>query len=222
MDLQHRHEALYQEALGLKTAGRLQEAEAVEAKAAQLFSELKSRMEENPDSLEAADFLLFLAEREWPILGDHPDVQSKIERALAIRRNHFGPSDAAVADAIAKLAEFHFLAGRWGHAEPYYRRAIALYEKQGQTQNVSYARCEGGLAQTLASLGRTAEADPHFIQAIALAETQKEDKRIRYFLYIYRAEGLEKLGRGAEAAALRLQANALLPKNNPGEQGFRV
>jgi tetratricopeptide (TPR) repeat protein len=222
MDLQHQYEALYREALDLKTKGRLVDAEAVEAKAAELLSELRSRADQNPEDPETATFLLFLAERDWAILGDHPEVQTKIERAISIRENRSGNHDAAVAEALAKLSEFHFIAGRWGEAEPLYRRAIAIYQSLDQKQTLLYSKCEGGLAQCLVGLGRFKEADSHFREAIEVAEAQKEDKRALYFLYIYRAEGLEKLGDSAEAEALRAKAAALLHKNNPGALGFQV
>ena len=52
--------------------------------------------------------------------------------------------------------------------------------------------------------------------------SDEQGKRSLYFLLMTRADGLEKLNRIAEAQAHRQKAAALLPKNNPGELGFRV
>ena len=222
MDLRRRYEALYQEALALKTAGHAGEAEAIELQAAALFQDLERYAGEHPNDLQTADYLLFLAERQWAIEGEDPDVSAHIERALSIRERALGPTDPAVAEALAKRAELHFLAGRWGEAEPLYRRAITIYDQSAPAPPALLAQCQGGLAQCLSWLGRAGEADPHFIPAIAFHAGPEGDKRILYFLLIYRAQGLETLGRREEAQALRDQAEALLPKNNPGEQGFQV
>jgi tetratricopeptide (TPR) repeat protein len=220
MDLHRQVEQLYQQALALKTKGRLPEADRVESEAASLLESLKQQVRENPDAPETAGTLLFLAEREWAIQGDNASVQAMIEQAIRIRESRLGPEDPTLAEALGALAEFHFLAGRWGEAEPLYRRAVVLCEK-GPTPQV-YAKCCAGLAQTLAHLGQAPEADPFFARAIELYRDSEKDKRRLYFLYIYRAEGMEKAGRGPEAETLRTAAQNLLPRNNPGESGFHV
>jgi tetratricopeptide (TPR) repeat protein len=220
VDLQQKIEQLYQEALGLRTKGRLQEADRVEAETAKLLENLKEQVQQNPAAPETAGALLFLAEREWSIRGDEVSIQSMIEQAIRIREKSLGAENPTVAEPLCALAEFHFLAGRWGEAEPLYRRAVKLCEKD-QKQSV-YAKCCAGLAQTLAYLGREAEADPYFAKAIELCQGSEKDKRVLYFLYIYRAQGLDKAGRGPEAEASRSAALKLLPSANPGEQGFHV
>ena len=222
MDLKERLDAFYREAVRLKSEGLLAESEHVEAQAAQFLEGLKAYAEERPEDPQTATNLLFLAEREWPFLGDHARVQEKIERALAIRQARFGPDDLAVAEALCQLAEFHYLAGRLGEAEPLYRRAVVISERQGSPPSAAGAKCQAGLAQCLAAFGRASEADPFFRKAIELTSRPEGDKHVLYFLCLSRAEGLEKLGRKDEAQALRQEANLLLPSANPGEQGFHV
>lgn len=196
------------------------EAALVEAEAADLQENLKRQIQDQPETLETTDILLFLAEREWSIRGDDPSIQAMIEQAIRIREDRLGPEAPVVAEALGALAEFHFLAGRWGEAEPLYRKATALCENEKNSP--VYAKCCGGLAQTLTHLGRPAEADPYFAKAIELCGDSDSEKRVLYFLYIYRAEGLDKAGRGSEAEAMRAAAQKLLPRNNPGELGFHV
>jgi len=222
VDLERRYQELYDETVRLKSTGRVQETETLENEAAGLLEEARGRAEKDACDPETAATLLFLAEREWLIHGDNRDVQSKLERALAIQESCFGAQDPRTADAITKLAEFHFLSGRWGEAASRYREALAIYEGRRITGTPLYAQCRGGLAQALAALGRPQEADPHFAAAISVSEGREEHKRALYFLYVYRAEGLEILGRQAESEDLRRKAAGLLPRNNPGEQGFHV
>jgi tetratricopeptide (TPR) repeat protein len=222
MDLHLELDAFYQEALRLKMKGNAAEAEAMETKAAQFLGQLKNYTEQHPDDDQTATYLLFLAEREWSIVGDDEKVQTLIQQALANRESRLGAMDPAVAEALTQLAEFHFLAGRFGEAEPLYRRANAIYERCETATSAAFAKCQGGLARTLAALGRLADADPFFASAIELSKGREESKRMLYFLYTYRAEGLEKQDRGGEAEALRRRAMDLLPRNNPGQLGFHV
>ena len=214
MDFRRELETLYQRALEQKAQGHQAQAEDLEKKAAALLASLKIRAEQKPEDVSTADVLLYLAEREWAILGDHENVLAKINRALAIREKQYGPEHAQIAAAITQLAEFHFLAGRFGQAEPLYRRAVSIPSPSGKALE--------GLAHTLAALGRPQEAEPFFGRAIEAAGQDADGKRALYFLLVQRAEGLDLLHRTSEAAALRLKAVKLLPQNNPGEQGFHV
>jgi len=209
MDFQRELETLYAKAVELRTQGLAAESELLEAKAAGLLETLRARVRSHPDDPETAPVLLYLAEREWAVLGDQVSVQSMFEQAVSLSRTTYGASLA-----LAKLAEFHYLAGRFGEAEPLYRQAVE--------KDPSHAKALEGLAQTLAFLGRAAEADPYFVRAIERVKDDDVGKRSLYFLLISRAEGLEKLGRQPEASVLRQKALGLLHKNNPGEFGFQV
>src|SRR5258708_5918420 len=114
MDLHQELDAFYQEALRLKTKGKTAEAQAVEAKAAEFLDRLKNYTQQHPDDDQTSTYLLFLAEREWSIVGDDEKVQTLIQQALANRESRLGAMDPAVAEALTHLAEFHFLAGRFG------------------------------------------------------------------------------------------------------------
>ncbi len=120
---------------------------------------------------------------------------------------------ALTAQALAQLAEFHYLAGRFGEAESLYRRALSIQ---------AVPRAYEGLAQTLAALGRAEEADHFFERAIEQSGTDEQGKRSLYFLLKTPADGLEKLHRTDEAQVHRQKAAALLPKNNPGELGYHA
>jgi len=220
VSLRQQLDALYQQSLNLRSQGLLPEADRLEAEAADLLKSLKRQVEEHPQAPETADALLFLAEREWALHGDDLSIQAMIEEAIHIRESVVGSKGSEMAEALRVLAEFHFLAGRWGEAEPLYRRAIGFSEKDARSP--IFAKTFAGLAQSLAHLGRLSEADPYFEKAIGLCGRSEDEKRVLYFLLIYRAEGLDKMGRGSEAEALRASAQKLLPRNNPGEQGFHV
>jgi tetratricopeptide (TPR) repeat protein len=222
MDFQTELETLCREALELRTKGRLVESEILEAKAAGLLQNLQSRVEQTPEDPSSSAILLYLAEREWALQGDSQGVLAKLERARALREKRFGPDHGLTAEALAKLAEFHYLAGRFAEAEPLYRQSIAIYERQVQGRLPVYAKALEGLAQTLAAFGRAEEADPFFARAIELTGDDEQGKRSLYFLLIYRAEGLAKLSRRQEAEGLRQKAGTLLPKNNPGELGYHM
>jgi len=222
MDVQQELEALYQKALDLKSRGQVSEADALDSKAASLLHQLKSQIEAEPNSPATATVLLYLAERDWAILGDHEEVHDQIKRALEIRQKNYGIDHVLTAEALAKWAEVHFLAGRFGDAEALYKQAIPIFEEHGKDSDPVCAKALEGLAQTLAALNRPQEADAYFVRAIDSAGSDDQGKRTLYFLLIYRAEGLEKLSRTAEAEALRQKAATLLPKANPGEFGFQA
>ena len=118
MNLERRYQELYEESMRLKSQGLDQDAEDREIEAATLLEEARKRVEQNANDPESAAALLFLAEREWLVRGDDPDVQSMLERAFTIHEDCFGAQDPRTADALTKLAEFHFLAGRWGERNP--------------------------------------------------------------------------------------------------------
>ena len=222
MSLQQEFDALFNEARACQSVGRVAEAALLETKAAHLVESARAQVQSQPENLDTAANLLFLAERDWAVLGDHPDVQSALERAAAIRERLASPADASPAEALAKLAEFHFVAARWTEAETFYRRACVRYKKAGQTESAGFGQSEAGLAQALAVLGRLEEAETHFLTAIPLAERHGENKRVLYFIYTAAADNFEKRGRAPEAESLRAKAAALLPKANPGEHGFQV
>jgi tetratricopeptide (TPR) repeat protein len=222
MEFQQELDALYQEALERKGQGRLADAEALESKAAEILQGLTRRVEQNPEDPAIAEILLYLADRQWAILGDHKKVLSQIERALDLCENGLGPNHVITAEAFGKLAEFHFLAGRFGEAEPFYRKSLSIYECQGVTGDLSQTKAFEGLAQTLAALGHFEEANRYFARAIEHTRSDEQGKRSLYFLLMTRADGLEKLNKKAEAQAHRQKAAALLPRGNPGEFGFQV
>jgi len=222
MKFQQELEALYEKARDAQARGQSKESEVLESKAAAILQTLKDHAEHNPEDVGTASILLYLAEREWTLLGDHEHVLSRLLQALALRENHLGLNHPLTAEALTKVAEFHFVSGRFGEAEPLYRKALDVYDAQRIQGNPIQAKAFEGLAHTLAALGRAAEADPYFVQAIAECASDEQGKRSLYFLLTSRAEGLEKLNRPAEAGAARQKAAALLHKTNPGEMGFHV
>src|SRR5262245_50358489 len=129
MDPRAHFEALYQEALRLKAGNDLAAAQQVETQAADFIAELEHRVEAHPDDPQASAYLLFLAERQWNIQGDAPEVQGMLERVLAMREKSQGAGSPGVAEALGKLADFHLFAGRWKAAEPLYRKALGILKE---------------------------------------------------------------------------------------------
>ena len=157
MQFQAELDGLYKKALELKTQGMqtVRLPTCLELKAAGILQKtFKNKAEQNPEDPATAAILLYLAEREWAILGDHEQVLSRIERALALREKSLGARHALTAEALAQLAEFHFLSGRFGEAEPLYQRALSFMQSMEKTQILSVPKAFEGLAHTLSALGR--------------------------------------------------------------------
>lgn len=212
LDLAMAHEANHQ----LIDSERLKQA------AEDLAKRLGAAAESRPDDLSSAAWFLFEGDRWWPLVSDDDErVVRNFQRALAIRQRHLGPDHPEVADVIARLAEVHFLSGQFAEAEPLYRSALEIYEKDEAQERPYFAKTLEGLAQTLASLERHTEAIVWFERAICLAEEVGKEKRSLYFLLIFYADTLDHVGRKGEAETFRLRAREMLPKANPGEFGFQ-
>src|SRR4051794_23845924 len=126
MSYQEEIASLYKQAQELRIQGHPAESEILESKAAGILQEIRTRVERAPGDRSTATDLLYLAERDWAILGDHETVLGKIQRAIALREKQLGKEHPLTAEAIAKLAECHYLAGRFGEAETLYRRSVAI------------------------------------------------------------------------------------------------
>jgi len=212
--------ALLDLAMAQKATGDFEASERTQQDATEMLVALKARAERIPDHPETADFLIFEADQKWLELGDHPEVRQRLEQAQAIREAAFGKNDIRVGEVLARRAELAFIAGALGDAEPLYHDAIAIFDDAGVYQNPYLRKSLQGLGQTLAGLERDEEAEIVFARAIDLTRPFLTEKQSLYFLRIYRAECLERLGRAGEAGYLRTEAEALLPRNNPGAQGY--
>lgn len=214
-------QALLDAAISCQSQERLADAQAAEAEARELLERLRQDAQAHPEEPATADLLIFLADREWVLSGNQTEVLSKLAQALAIREGLYGKNDPRTAEAVALLAEAHYVEGRLKDAETLYRRAMAAYEQAGKKTDYRYGKCVEGLAMTLAQTDRFKEAEPYFEDAIKRA-TSEGQTRMLYFLLIAYAEGLERQGRVQAGQAARDHAQELLPKANPGEWGFRI
>ncbi len=222
MNLENQLKSLYKKAIDLRSQGMLAESEQVELQAAAILQNMKTFIEQHPQEPESASLLLYLAEREWALNGDQPEVLAQMHGAIGLREKHLGLEHSETADALVKLAEIHYVSGRFETAEPLYARAIDIYRKNKFVGGTFAGLAFQGMAQTLSALGHAQEADGYFAEAIERVPSDDQGKRSLYFLLIYRAEGLEKLHKQTESESRRQRAATLLPQANPGEFGFRA
>lgn len=212
--------ALLDVAMALKATGHPEESLTFHEKAVRLRERLHEWACENPNDLLTADILLYEADQEWLELGDHPEVRQRLQEAQVIRTHALGEKDSAVAEVLARRAELAFVAGSLEEAEPLYRKAIVIFEQTKAVETAYFRKSLQGLAQVLAGFGRDEEAAALFGRAISLTLPYPQEKQALYFLKIYYSECLARLGDNEGADKARQEAESLLPKNNPGAQGF--
>ena len=131
---------------------------------------------------------LALATREATLDKDHPDVATtrialgrvflaearyadaakEIERALAIRKNVFGPKHEAVAEALDHLAVAKFELGELEEAESLHLNALAMREDLLGPNHVDVAESLDKLGSVYYDLGEYEKAEPLFRRAIAI------------------------------------------------------
>lgn len=86
-----------------------------------------------------------------------------------------GLSDVQRATSIASLAEALRCQNKYAEAEPLFRQALAIRERELPAIHFRTALSLQGLADTLVGLHRPAEAEPYFLRAIAIWDRIGED-----------------------------------------------
>lgn len=149
-------------ALGVacKFAGRFDEAAAAYRRAAPVG---ESHADSDPDLLCT---LLHNLGGLAHSLGDDAGAECYARRGLQLREARCPPHDPALAADTAALASILEGLERWTEAEVLYRRALAIWEAEGNGYEI--AMTLNGLAAVVRFDGRPVEAEPLFRRALTL------------------------------------------------------
>jgi len=122
------------------------------------------------DTNPGAGWLLNQAGMRWHNLGEWPQAEPLLRRALELDEKKFGPDHPEVAIRLNNLAELLRATHRPAEAEPLYRRALAISEKRFGPAHPDVATCLNNLALLLQATNRLAEAEPLMRRALAIDE----------------------------------------------------
>lgn len=211
LDLARAHHAGGQEALS----------ESFEAQARTCLNALRAKAAIAPNDPATADLLVFEADSLSAVGEADSEVTERLERALNILETALGPKDPLVAGVLGRLGESAYVRGDLETAEPFYRRAIAIFEEAHHTEDPEAVKVFEALAVLLSQKGSDREAAMLFAQAVQRPGREELDRHSFYFLLVYYADCLDRLSRGEEATGYRQRAAALLPQANPGVFGFQ-
>ena len=87
--------------------------------------------------------------------GNYGEAKKQLEAGLEIAEG-FGPGDTRLATSLNNLAEVYRAQGRYAEAEPFYQRALAIFEK---TLGPEHPHVAQSLENYAALLRQTARAD---------------------------------------------------------------
>ncbi len=103
--------------------------------------------------------------------GDRERAVALLREALAEQRAADGGRDSrASAILLHDLGHAHYLLSRYDEAEPLYRRAREILERDPGERDTELALCTGSLAQTLHALGKFEEAERLFRRTVSLLQ----------------------------------------------------
>ncbi len=123
-----------------------------------------------PSDPALVDTLLHLAELSWDI--NEFEAFAPLERALALRERAPGPDHPETLRLVRRLAGWHTTLGRFGEAEPLWRRALADLDRRAVAGGVADVEERRGLfhelGKTYNALDRHAEAEATWRSWLAL------------------------------------------------------
>lgn len=102
------------------------------------------------------------------------EAEGYARRSLEIV-GQLGLSDVERATSVASLAEALRCQNKYSEAEPLFRQALAIRERELPAIHFRTALALQGLAETLVGLHRPGEAEPYFLRAIAIWDRIGED-----------------------------------------------
>jgi CHAT domain-containing protein/Tfp pilus assembly protein PilF len=107
----------------------------------------------------------------YTALGNYPEGERLLNRALAIREKVFGPEAALpVAESLNSLGEVDYYEGKYTEAELLWKRALAIREKVLGPEHPDVAESLDDLGVLYQNLGRDGEAEPLCKRALAIRE----------------------------------------------------
>jgi CHAT domain-containing protein len=89
--------------------------------------------------------------------ADYKLAASYLQRAIIIKEKIYGAQHLLYGDALRQVGDLYFAARAYDQAEPWYRRALAIFEKQMPDN--------AGIASPLSMLGKIKHARGHYEQA---------------------------------------------------------
>ncbi len=117
---------------------------------------VKSMRSANPNDIRLAD-LLERAARVYSALGNAGKVEAAYEESLRVKEQVFGSENPKIAEPLLMLAEFHQLEGNDKKAATFYKRLVAVREKDANSEEVVDAIAR--YVCVLGKLGEKEEAD---------------------------------------------------------------
>jgi eukaryotic-like serine/threonine-protein kinase len=142
-------------------------------------------------------------------LGRYDRAEPLLERAVELRRVHFGPSSLEVAESLEHLGSLKSDRSRYGESEALLRRALAIRRQRQGDRNADVARALNNLGEVLVSKGEAAEAEKLHREAMGIS------MRLEGAVGPTVGESLidlskAKLAQGSYAAAERIARQGLL------------
>ena len=169
---------------------RLESTKAAEVKTylVDLF-EISSPDASKGETISARELLERGAERLETELADQPEVQAEMlyvigevywklglfdrsralaERALALRRSHFGPEHPEIALSLAQLGTLARNQGHLDESEQYHRESLMMRQKLFGKAHVTIANSLNNVGFTLSEKGQLEQADSLYREALAM------------------------------------------------------
>lgn len=195
--------ALNDEVVPLITKGELYKAERT---ARQALAEARKTFGEAHRNTDTSYANLALALR---FRGRHQEAEKHYRAALAIRERNLGASHPSTALIAANLAEVIQAQGRHAEAEQLQRRVLPIFEK-AYGEDPKTATLLNNMGVVLRAQGRHRDAEPLLRRALLMKENTlgPYHPSVAHTLTNL-AEVLDQLGRGDEAAKMRLRAAAI-------------
>ena len=147
--------------------------------------------------------------------GNYAEAEKQWNAGLGVAEA-FGTEDPRYATSLNNLALLYKAQGRYGDAEPFYKRALAIREKALGPEHPHVATSLNNLALLYQAQGRYGDAEPFYKRALAIFEKAlgPEHPNVATSLVNY-AVLLRKIGRDAEAE--RMETRAKKMRNNHPE-----
>lgn len=95
-----------------------------------------------------------------------------LQRALAMREQHFGDAHPEVARSLSHLAGLWWKQGVYAQAEPLYQRALHIHEQHFGDAHPEVAKVLNNLALLYNDQGDYTQAEPHYLRSLHIFEQQ--------------------------------------------------
>ena len=145
--------------------------------------------------------------------GNYAEAEKQWVAALQ-EAEKFGPEDSRLATSLNSLANLYWDQGKYGEAEPLFKRALAIREKALGPEHSDVATTLKDLAILYLDQLRYGEAEPLFKRSLEITEKAlgPEHLDVAFSLENY-AYLLRRTGREEEAAKMEARAEAIRAKH---------